>query len=164
MYISFEQMSENSRIWVYQANRKLTSAEQEWISNRLKSFCEQWNTHGALMPTSFDIQFDQVILLAVDESQLGASGCSIDSSVRTLKEIEKEFQINLLDQGKVSFLSDENDLEMTTILGVKAILKEGKLKPETVVLNPLVAKKADLEKKWLIPAKESWLNKYFVNS
>lgn len=164
MYISFDQMSENSRIWVYQANRKLTPIEQEWINNRLKFFCEQWNTHGALMPTSFAIRFDQVILLAVDESQLGASGCSIDSSVRTLKEMEKQFQINLLDQGKVSFLSDENDLVMSSILGIKAILKEGKLEPETLILNPLVTTKADLEKNWLIPAKESWLNKYFVNS
>ncbi|ERM83496.1 hypothetical protein P872_00015 [Rhodonellum psychrophilum GCM71 = DSM 17998] len=164
MYISFDQMSENSRIWVYQANRKLTSAEQQWISDKLKVFCEQWNTHGALMPTSFAIRFDQVILMAVDESQLGASGCSIDSSVRTLKEIEKQLQINLLDQGKVSFLSAGNDFEMTSVLGVKAILKEGKIKPDTVILNPLIAKKSDLDKKWLIPAKESWLNKYFANS
>jgi hypothetical protein len=163
MYLPFDQMPAHSRIWVYKSDRKFTSEELPRIVAHLKTFCEQWNTHGQLMPTSFDIRFDQVIILAVDESQLGASGCSIDSSVRTLREIEQSLGVNLLDQGKVSFLSDQNSLKICGLLDVKSKVAEGILQAETIVLNPVVQKKSELGEKWLIPAKDSWMNKFFMN-
>lgn len=163
MYIPFEKMPEHARIWVYQADRKLNKSELTFVEDVLQKFCEKWNTHGSLMPTSFDIRFDQVIVLAVDESQLGASGCSIDSSVRILRNIEQELDINLLDQGKVAYLSDGNKLEVSQALGIKSKVTEGILQADTIVLNPVVQRKSDLEKNWLISAKESWLNKFFMN-
>ncbi len=163
MYKNFDEMPQNSRVWVYQADRKLTEDEQAFISHRLQKFCDQWNTHGALMPTSFTIRFDQVLILAVDESQLGASGCSIDSSVRTLREIEQQLNINLLDQGKVSYFSPENQLEVSHAMGIKSKVSEGALREDAVILNPLVKHKSDLESNWLIRANESWMNKYFSN-
>lgn len=156
-------MPGHARIWTYTSNRKLEKKELDILSSRLSVFCEQWNTHGALMPTSFEIRFDQVIILAVDESQLGASGCSIDSSVRLLRDIETKFGIDLLNQGKVSFLHGENNLEVNNLLGIKSKVKEGILQAETIVLNPVVQSKSDLEKNWKIKAKESWLNKFFEN-
>jgi hypothetical protein len=163
MYLPFNQMPDHSRVWVYQSDRKFTQVEKEEISEKLKQFCAQWNTHGNMMPTSFDIRYDQVIILAVDESQLGASGCSIDSSVRTLREIEQCFDINILDQGKVSFLSNPGSLEVSNLMGIKSKVTEGILQAETIVLNPVVSKKSDLDNNWLIKAKEIWLNKYFMN-
>ncbi|MCH6232732.1 hypothetical protein [Cognataquiflexum rubidum] len=163
MYKPFDQMPANARIWTYTSNRRLDKSELEILSSRLSAFCELWNTHGALMPTSFEIRFDQVIILAVDESQLGASGCSIDSSVRVLRDIENELDIDLLNQGKVSFIKSEGDLEVNPILGIKSKVTEGILQAETIVLNPVVKNKADLENNWKIKAKESWLNKFFEN-
>ncbi|EOZ92132.1 hypothetical protein A33Q_4225 [Indibacter alkaliphilus LW1] len=163
MYLEFESMPAHARIWVYQADRKFKQEELVWVKERLAAFCEQWNTHGALMPTSFTIKFDQVIILSVDESQLGASGCSIDSSVRTLREIEEKFGVNLLDQGKVGFLESEDNLSVNSVFGIKESVNSGVINSETKVLNPLVKEKGDLHDKWLIEAKESWLNKYFRN-
>lgn len=163
MYIPFEKMPDESRVWVYQADRKLNKAELAFVKEKLEKFCEQWNTHGSLMPTSFDIRFDQVVILAVDESHLGASGCSIDSSVRVLRGFEQEFGVNLLDQGKIGMLRGEEDLVVSQALGVKSKVAEGVLQANTTVLNPLVRKKSDLSNNWLIPAKDSWLNKFFMN-
>lgn len=163
MYLEFEQMPEHARVWVYQSDRKFTADEKKWITTQLESFCAQWNTHGALMPTSFTIVFDQVIVLSVDESRLGASGCSIDSSVRTLKEIEGRLGVNLLDQGKVSYQLDTDSFAVTSAFQIKTHIQEGTLKTETLILNPLVKTKGDLQNQWLVKAKDSWLNKYFSN-
>lgn len=163
MYLEFEEIAAHARIWIYQSNRKFTQEEISWVKDRLKAFCEQWNTHGAFMPTSYEIKFDQVIILSVDESNLGASGCSIDSSVKTLREIEQRLGVNLIDQGKIGFLAEQNALTVNSVFGIKESVLSGLLNPETLVLNPLVKQKADLENNWLIPAKESWLNKYFQN-
>jgi hypothetical protein len=162
MYIPFKEMPETARIWIYQSNRKLNKEEKEFLMGKLTAFCDQWNTHGALMPSSFDLLHDQFIILAVDESKLGASGCSIDSSVRTLREIEQRLGVNLLDQGKISFIEDGNVIT-SKLQEIKEYIHGGNLKEETPVFNPMINKKEDLSEKWLIPANESWLKKFFVN-
>ncbi|MBW3467640.1 hypothetical protein EGN73_07405 [Arthrospiribacter ruber] len=163
MYLEFDQMPAQARIWVYQSERKFTATEKAWIEDRLRQFCVNWNTHGAMMPTSFTIKFDQVIILSVDESQLGASGCSIDSSVRTLREIEQKLGVNLLDQGKVGFLEEGDSLIVNSVFKVKESVQNGILNQDTLVLNPMVREKKDLKDNWLMSAKDTWLNKYFRN-
>lgn len=162
MYVPFDSLPEYARVWIYQAERQFSSEEQETIDQRLKKFCEGWNTHGNLMPTSFQIIEGQLIILGVDESQLGASGCSIDSSVRTLRELEIQLSINLTDQGKVSFRNNMEKIYTAPALGIKSKVQAGEIVPDTLVINPQVRTKKDLEKVW-ISANESWLNKYFPN-
>ncbi len=163
MYIPFEQMPLHSRIWMYQANRKFLPEEKDFISQQLTEFCKQWNTHGNSMPTSFDIKYDQIILLAVDESQLSASGCSIDSSVRVIKQIDEKLKINLLDQGKLIYLNQNEELEVTSAFAVKTKIKEGAILEETHILNPMIKSIEDLSTQWKILAKDSWLRKFFSN-
>lgn len=162
MYIDFNKMPAHSRVWIYQAGRSFTSAEKELVSNRLKAFCDRWNTHGNGMPSSFEILNDQVLVLAVDESGLGASGCSIDSSVKALRELENTIGINLTDQGKVSYKSATGELKVAPALGIKSKVIEGEIEVDTLVINPLIQRKGELEDVW-ISAGKSWINKYFPN-
>ncbi|WP_375585035.1 hypothetical protein [Cyclobacterium xiamenense] len=162
MYVPFEQMSEEARIWVYQADRPFEEEEKTWIISKLVSFCNQWNSHGTQLPTSFDIKYDQFIVLAVEEGAFGASGCSIDSSVRALREIETQLSINLLDSGKVSYL-DGKGVNVAFLPEIKMHVQEGHLRPTSKVFNPGVNKIADLKNQWLIPAESSWLKKYFAH-
>lgn len=161
MYLPFEDMPDEARIWVYQADRPFDEKEKTWIISKLVTFCNQWNTHGSLMPSSFDIKYDQFIVLAVDESKLGASGCSIDSSVKILREIETELDINLLDSGKVSYM-DSHGVKVALLPEIRKHINDGSLQAQSKIFNPGVNKIADLEKQWLIPADHSWLKKYFA--
>lgn len=162
MYIDFNKMPAHSRVWIYQAGRSFTPSEKELVTNRLKAFCNGWNTHGNGMPSSFEILDDQVLILAVDESGLGASGCSIDSSVKALRELENTLGINLTDQGKVSYKSATGELKVTPALGIKSKVIEGEIAVDTLVINPLIQRKGELEDVW-ISAGKSWMNKYFPN-
>ncbi|WP_317048526.1 hypothetical protein [Echinicola strongylocentroti] len=155
-------MPDTARVWIYQANRKFSNEEKDLITSRMTAFCDQWNTHGNRMPTSFDIKYDQFIILSVDESQLGASGCSIDSSVRTLRELDEVLQVNLLDQGKVSFIN-QDEITISSLGQIKEYIQDGQLTSSTKVFNTTVQRKEDLKDKWLIPASDSWLNRYFNN-
>jgi hypothetical protein len=162
MYRQFNQMPDSARVWVYQADQKFTEAEEHAVRDRMRQFCEGWNTHGNLMPTSFELIESQILVLAVDESQLGASGCSIDSSVRTLRDLEHILKINLTDQGKISLKKSSGELRVIPALGVKARVSAGEIDLETQVINPLIQNKADLKNLWQ-PVRNSWLNKYFPN-
>lgn len=162
MYIEFKDMPEDSRVWIYQAARQFSEQEKELINSKLSAFCDGWNTHGNRMPTSFQILDDQILVLAVDESGLGASGCSIDSSVRTLRELENEIENNITDQGKVTFKSNSGEINVASALGIKSKVTSGEIDSQTLVINPQVQSKKELESVWIL-AGNSWLNRYFPN-
>lgn len=160
MYIPFDEMSASSRVWLYQSDRPFTEDERQWVNSKLKAFCDTWNTHGNLMHTSFDIRHNQFILLSVDESVLGASGCSIDSSVRTIREIEEKLGVNLLDAGKVSILEGD-EVSVSRFAEIKDKILAGKIHADSKLVNPSINRKEDLSSRWVIPAKDSWLKRYF---
>lgn len=162
MYLPFDQMPDDSRVWVYQANHKLSDQDAAVIQERMTRFCESWNTHGNLMPTSFALFESQILILAVDQSRLGASGCSIDSSVRTLRELENTLTINLTDQGKISLKKSSGDLKVISALGLKSKVASGEIDLDSEVINPLIQVKSDLRQLWQ-PVRNSWLAKYFPN-
>ncbi|MFC4872347.1 hypothetical protein [Negadavirga shengliensis] len=161
MYVPFEQMPPSARIWIYQSDRPFEEQEKTWIISKLVGFCNQWNTHGVSMPTSFEIKHNQFVIMAVDESKGGASGCSIDSSIRVLREIENELQLNLLDSGKISYFGKDK-IKVAMFPEIKKHIQEGELQAESKVFNPSVNKKADLDKDWVVPANQSWLKRYFT--
>lgn len=162
MYKPFDEMPASARVWIYQADRAFSGAEKQWIQSVLMDFCQSWNTHGQGMPTSFDIAYDQFILFAVDERGVGASGCSIDSSVRIIRSIQEKLGVNLLDSGKVSFLQEKKVI-VNKLTEVRDSIAAGVLQPETAIFSPTVQTKMDLAENWIIPAKESWLKRFFTN-
>lgn len=160
MYTEFKLMPTNSRVWIYQAARVFSPAEEELINSTLYKFCQEWNTHGKQMLSSFDILSHQILILAVDENNLGASGCSIDSSVKILRELEDKINNNLTDQGKVSYKNINGGIEVTPALGIKSKVLDGEIIASTSMINPLIQRKEDLNMIW-ISAEKTWLNKYF---
>jgi hypothetical protein len=81
MLSTVETMPDNARLWVYQANRPFTSEEKQFVAYNAERFVAQWAAHGQDLNASFLIEYDQFLILMVDERQAEASGCSIDSSV-----------------------------------------------------------------------------------
>lgn len=106
MFFPFETMPDHSRVWIYQSNRVLTSAETELLSSGLKELCEQWSAHGTPLHTSFTISQQQFVIMMVDEQQHGASGCSIDGSVRYLKSLQGSLSLNFFDRSHIAFLKN----------------------------------------------------------
>src|ERR1041385_5906330 len=101
MYVKFNELPENSRIWIYQASRKLSPTEKQLAEAALQEFCESWVAHQQPLKTSFSIEHDQFIILATDEDYHLPSGCSIDSSVRALKALGSQLGGDLFDRTKI---------------------------------------------------------------
>jgi hypothetical protein len=162
MYQPFDLLPDSSRIWLYVSSRRFSAAEQLVIRESLQDFCGGWATHGKEMPSSFEILHDQVLVLAVDESQLGASGCSIDSSVRALQSLEQALGVDLVNQGKVTLKDAHGALRVLPALGLKSKISMGEIRPDLEVMQPSLHTKADLKSLWQ-PIRKSWLSNYFPN-
>ena len=64
----------------------------------------QWKSHGVRVKGAAYLFFGQFIVLMADETATGVSGCSTDSSVRLIKDIEQRFDVNMFDRTTLAFV------------------------------------------------------------
>jgi hypothetical protein len=151
--------SEESRVWVYQSNRKLNKQEEEKLQILLNDFCLQWTAHNHQLKAKAEIRYGHFIILMVDETHAGATGCSIDKSIHFLKSIEQEFNISLFD--RMLFSYKEESVKINNREDFEALINKGIIKKETVVFNNLVHTKKELDTNWEIPFEKSWHADFF---
>lgn len=156
------EFSPASKVWIYQSNRELTETETAKMQQVLNQFAKSWTAHNQQLKAAAQIAFNRFVILVVDESQAGASGCSIDKSVHLMKELEIEFNINLFDRFNTAYLQDDKILSVSRE-GLENLLKEGKVNNETIVFNNMVSTLADLQTSWQVPLKNSWHARVFRN-
>lgn len=160
MFVDFESLNENSRIWIYQSNREFSNSELENIGEKLTSFTDNWKRHGEDLKASFKIIYMQFIIIAVDESYNNVSGCSIDASMHTIQNIEKELEVDLTDKMKVAF-KDGIHINIISMADFQKFANENKVDKNTIVFNNMVQTKKELTTSWEIAANQSWHQRYF---
>ena len=156
MFIPYSEIANTSRVWIYQSNRKLSDKEVVFIQQKLLAFCNDWKAHQTHLISSYKVLYNRFIILLVDEQQQNASGCSIDSSVKVIKEIEIEFGIDLFNRTQIAF-EQKGEIVTLSIPEFKKVVQS-----DTVVFNNLVTTKADLEENWETVASNSWHTKFLV--
>tara|TARA_R110002124_G_scaffold138576_6_gene302090 strand:+ start:19428 stop:19913 length:486 start_codon:yes stop_codon:yes gene_type:complete len=161
MITNFENLPDDSRIWVYQSNRKLSDAEVSAISPKIEAFLENWTAHGSDLEAGFEIKYNRFIVLGLNQANASASGCSIDASVHFIQSLEKELDIDLLDKMNVTFYSGEY-IAHKSLSDFRKMAKAKSVSPNTVVFNNLVNTKAEYLENWEVPAKESWHNRFLA--
>jgi len=160
MYVDFENLNDNSRIWVYQSSREFNAEEIKSIEAKLKDFVNEWTRHGDDLKASFEIKYNHFIILAVDESFNQVSGCSIDASTHIFKQFESEFKVDLLNKLNTAFKHGDH-INVVSLADFQKYVKEDKIHPDTLVFNNMVQNKADLKTLWEVPANRSWHSRYF---
>jgi hypothetical protein len=149
------QFSENSRVWVYQSNKKLTDEEVQQLQHELDGFTTSWTAHNNQLKAKAEIRYNRFLILIVDENQAGASGCSIDKSVNFMKQIEQQYNINLLDRFNLAY-REGNEVLSAPRHDFEEMLKTGSINTNTIVFNNMVQNLKELQTKWEVPFKESW--------
>ena len=134
MIMSFSEMSKDSRIWIYQSNRKFIASELEELNSKIVAFLNSWASHGSEMLCSYQIKYDRFIIIALDETKNGASGCSIDSCVHFIQGLEKTFEVLLLDKMNVAFKQGEY-ITYKSIQDFKKLVSNKSVSKKTIVYN-----------------------------
>lgn len=153
----------DSRVWIYQSSRVFSLSEVPEIEEMVKKFAAYWKSHGTPVKGAGYLFFGQFIILMADERATGVSGCSTDSSVRLIKDIEQKFGVNMFDRTTLAFVvKDKSDSYRTELLPLSQLqnaVDNGFIDADTLYFNNLVQTKEELEDKWMVPVKESWLAK-----
>lgn len=163
MLVSFESLADTSRVWIYQSDREFLESEVVKISNKVEEFIEDWLGHGDQIKASFLIKYNQFIIIAADQHYNEVSGCSIDSSVKFIKELENEFQLDLTNKLNISF-KYRDSINIVSMADFQKYAHQQKITSNTVVFNNMVTTKEDLSKNWEVTAKNSWHKRFLVQS
>lgn len=153
-----EDFAPDSRVWIYQSSRMFSLGEAIQIEDLLNHFVANWKSHGTPVKGFGTMFFGQFIILMADEQATGVSGCSTDSSVRLIKEIEQLYKVSMFDRQNLAFVPKDR-IELLPLSQLQYAFDNGFLGPDTIYINNLVQTREELEQNWLIPVKESWLSK-----
>jgi chemotaxis regulatin CheY-phosphate phosphatase CheZ len=160
MYIPFEQLPLESKIWIYQSNRKFSEDEVQAIETDLHLFLDSWESHGTGLESSYQIKYQRFIIIAVNQDVQVATGCSIDKSVQFIQQLERKYQVDLLDKMNVTYKTGEH-IAHKTLLDFKKMAKEKAVSEHTIVFDNLVNSIEEFNESWEVPAAESWHSRFF---
>ena len=160
MMTEFDQMPDNARLWIYQAERSLREEELLVVKKTTEQFLSQWQTHGQDLKSAYRLEYNQFLIISIDESFRKASGCSIDSSVHLVQAFEKELRISFMTTSEIAFLMNE-EIRLLPFSGLSKQVENKQVTPETMVFDNTVKNLAEFRQQWLIPCSQTWVNKYF---
>lgn len=153
-----EELSPESRVWIYQANRPLSNGEVDAMRPLVREFAKEWVAHGADLDSDGDVLYNHFVVLMVDETRNAASGCSIDTSTRFIKEIEEQFDVALFDRLTIALWIDQ-EVRLTSKGELSAMLESGTITSDAQMFDNTVQTKDAFDSSWLVPIKDSWLSK-----
>lgn len=156
-----EDFAPNSRVWIYQSDRIFFMQEALEMETMLQQFVTDWKSHGTPVKGYANLFFGRFIILMADENATGVSGCSTDSSVRLIKEIEKKYNVFLFDRQMLTFYIKEK-VEILPLSQLKYAIENQFITEETLYFDNTILTKEALENNWITAAKNTWLNTKFT--
>ncbi len=161
MFVPIDEMPESARIWIYQTDRFLTEQEASALTDSLITFCEHWTAHKKDLKASAALFHRCLLVLAVDETQQEASGCSVDKSVNFLHAVEEELGVGFFDRYSVAWKNEEGELQLSNKEEFETLVRKEVIQAETPVFNNLLQTIGQLRTNWEIPFSKSWHSRLF---
>jgi len=160
MYIRFDDIDFDSRLWIYQANRALTDHEVSLINQTLEAAIDGWEAHNQSLLAAVKVFHKRFVVIAIDESHEVPSGCSIDKSVHWLQELGGRLNVDFFDRS-VAYLDADKNVQTMPVADVKRAVADEVIFSNTSVFDNLMTNKAQWMKRWKVPADQTWLKRFF---
>lgn len=151
-------LSGDGRIWIYVANRSLNDSEVSQIKSKLDDFCSSWAAHGNQLSAGFEVYYDQILVLAVDENVAPATGCSIDSANAIIQEIEAEMGLDLFNRMNLAFVDDER-IRLVKMNDLNQAYRSGLISESSTFLDNTISSLHDFRSKWKVTFGDAWAYK-----
>ena len=155
--VPFDTLPDEARLWCFGASRVLDDAEAENVRNEMERFVEEWTAHRRDLRAGFTLADHRFLLVAVDESLTGASGCSIDALMGQLRTLGTLLSADFLDSLPVWFRAADGSVEMFSRADFADSARAGRVSGETPVFDLTAGRLADLrEGRFEAPASLTW--------
>ncbi len=151
-------LPEDSKVWVYQANKALSDEISQLIKADLYDFSMSWSSHGKELDSYSHLFHYQFVVMVADGSNL-PSGCSIDSSVHFLEALGKKYEVDFFDRMTFAYMVDDH-VKFVKSSEFPDYYSSNKITDETLMFDNLVDSKSKFIEGWIKPLKDSWHTKF----
>jgi hypothetical protein len=155
--VPFENLPDASRVWIFGSDRPLDEEGTTALLKGVDEHLTNWKAHGEPLTVGSQFRDNRFLVIAVDQSTAGATGCSIDGLFRVLQGLEPQIGASLVGGGKVFYRDNHAAVQSTTRDQIPGLVQSGAITKNTVVfdtsLTDLGAFRSGFEKR----AKESWI-------
>lgn len=155
--VPFETLPDASRVWIFGSDRPLSEAGTTALLRGVDEHLAQWKAHGAPLTVGSQLRDARFLVVAVDQSTAGATGCSIDSLFRVLAGLEGEVGASLVGGGRVFYRGAEGVVQSATRDEVPGLAASGAIGKDTVVFDTSLTDLGRFRTGFEQRAKESWI-------
>lgn len=159
MFVEYQSITENAKVWVFPSNRKFYTSETEEIENKIKNFIESWKADDENFKASFQFLHNRFIILLADCENTTLTNKDIDASVSFILSLQTAYNVVLLDKMNVCF-KQGRFVQYKELKDFKKLLKNKAITGKTIIFDNLIHNKYDFENYWEIPIEESWYNRF----
>ena len=159
MYVSFNLLPPNAKVWIYQSDRNLSNIDIELIEREVKLFLNNWSSHNKEIESSFEIRYNRFLIIGLNENINSASGCSIDKSVNFIKNLQSILKVNFLNRLDVA-CKIGNEINSISLLEFQNMIRENKLSKDSIVYNNMIDTKKLYLNSWETTIENSWHKKF----
>jgi len=95
-----ENLPDDARVWIFGISPALDEAKQTRFLQRIDAFLAEWAAHGNPITSARGLAEGSFLIIGVDHDA-ETSGCSIDRMFGTLRQLESELGVQILDPNRV---------------------------------------------------------------
>lgn len=154
--VPFDQLPDDSRAWVFSADRNLSEQQSRQILAEVDRFLPTWTAHGSPLTVGRDWRHERFLTVAVDQSTADASGCSIDGLFRTLKSLGSKIGASLVSSGLVFFRDKSGTVQSVDREKFSDLGAEGKISGDMTAFDPTVTTLGEWRARFELPMRDSW--------
>ncbi len=159
MFVDYNEISEDAKVWIYPSSRKFYANEIDEINEKIKKFIDNWKADSSSFKASYQFLYDRFIVLVAEDSETPLTNTEIDASVTFILELQSTYEVVLLDKMNVCFKQGKY-VQYKDLKDFKKLLKNKAVTGKTIIFDNLITNKTDFESFWESPISESWYNRF----
>ncbi len=102
MRVPIDQLSNDAHIWIFGISPSLDPRQSAILLAEVNAFLDHWAAHNVPITGAAELREGSFLIVAADEHR-EKSGCSIDRMFGTLRKLERDLQVQILDSTRVFF-------------------------------------------------------------
>jgi len=136
--VPFDTLPDASRVWIFGSDRPLTEGGTTALLKGVEEHLANWKAHGEPLTVASQLLDDRFLVVAVDQSTTGASGCSIDGLFRVLQGVQGKLGVNMVGGGRLFYRDRQGEVRCAARSELDELRESGALTPDTVVFDTTI--------------------------
>ncbi len=154
--VEFAALPDDARVWVFAASAPLNDDLSTPLLRQVDAYLKQWAAHGTPLTSAREWRDRHFLLIGVDQSTAGASGCSIDALFHILQGLERSLGTSLVGGGRIYYRDARGEVQCVDRATFSSRARAGEIGGDTEVYDTTLTTAGEIRERFARSASSSW--------